>query len=262
MIDGPEAPTRAETCERRRGGEADRRGQANLIAVAVALVLLTSVLGASVAIAESVLVDATEARDPVDRHAAATLAARLAADAPAGAPRGVVRDRETLSGERVDRLVPALEGAAVTVELDGRTLFQRGDASGGVAVRRGVVVGTPVSRTAAVNLTTAEVETLDDRTTAVTLGLHPGPNTTIHTVRVNGRVVLHNDSGLAGEATVPTSARRTTELRFETSVTPSGEANTTDTSGTRSAAEPRGRVDVSYTTVSGAPATLVVTVDG
>jgi hypothetical protein len=224
-----------------RGG----RGQANLVAVAVALVLLTSVLGASLAVAESVLVGAVAERDPVDRHAASTLASRVVDDAPASYPRGVVPNR-TLTGTRVESLAPVVENASVTVELGGRTLFERGDPSGGTTVRRGVLVATPRSRTATVDLATNDTLTLAHRTDRVTLVVDPGPDTVVHTVRVDDRIVLHNGTGLAGEATVNSSRYRETELTFET---------------TTSDARANGSVEVSYTSLTLQPATLTVTVD-
>jgi hypothetical protein len=234
----------------------------------VALVLVASVLGASIALAESMLVDATEGRDAADRRAAATLAARLVDDRPEHYPPGIVRNRSTLSASRVETLVPATEDAAVSVELGGRTLLERGDPSDGATVRRSVLVGRPSDRTAAINLTEDEELALEHRTNAVTLDLSPGPNTTVRTVRVNGRIVLHNDTGLSGEATVPTSVRRTTVLTFESTVATGIEPVSLSGSGNAAAsttaveANPTGRVDVSYVTVGSDPATLVVTVDG
>jgi hypothetical protein len=150
------------------------RGQANLVAVAVALVLLTSVLGASLAVAESVLVGAVAERDPTDRHAASTLASRFVDDTPASYPRGAVPNR-TVTETRVESLTPVVENASVTVELGGRTLFERGDPSGGATVSRGVLVATPRSRTAAVDLATDDTLTLSHRTDRVTLVVDPGP---------------------------------------------------------------------------------------
>lgn len=247
-------------------GERDEgsRGQANLVAVAVAVVLLTSVLGASVAIAESVLVGATEARDPADAHAAATLADRLVTDTPARYPPGVVPNRSVLTAERVDRLAPVIERRAVRVELGGRTLFERGDLTGGTTVRRAVLVGTPEGGRVAADLTGDDAVTLPDRTAAATINLRPGPNTTVETVRVNGRVVLHDPAGLSGEATVPTSVRRTTELAFETRRAGTAATNATDVTTPTGpvTAGVGGRVVVTYVTLETEPATLVVTVGG
>lgn len=221
------------------------RGQANLVAVAVALVLLTSVLGASLAVAESVLVGAVAERDSADRHAASTLAARFVDDAPASYPRNVVPNR-SLTAASVASLTPVVENASVRVELGDRTLFDRGDPSGGATVHRGVLVATPRSRAATVDLATNDTLGLSHRTDRVTLVVDSGPNTTVHTVRVDDRIVLHNETGLSGEATVTTSRRRQTELTFET--------ETTDPTA-------NGSVEVSYTSLAVRPATLTVTVD-
>jgi hypothetical protein len=228
----------------------------------VAVVLLTSVLGASVAIAESVLVGATEARDPAADRAAATLAARLVTDSPARYQPGVVPNRSVLTAERIERLAPTVEGRAVRVELGGRTLFERGDPVGGATARRAVLVGTPAAGRVAADLAAGDTVTLPDRTAAATVDLRPGPNTTVETVRVNGRVVLHDEAGLSGEATVPTSVRRTTELVFETRAAGTTATGTTDatTATGPGAAGARGRVVVTYVTLETAPATLVVSV--
>ncbi|AUV80852.1 hypothetical protein C2R22_03565 [Salinigranum rubrum] len=224
------------------GGEG--RGQANLVAVAVALVLLTSVLGASLAVAESVLVGATTERDPADRHAASTLAARFVDDAPASYPQNVVPNRSLTAGSVVS-LAPVVENATVRVELGERTLFERGDPSGGATVHRGVLVATPQSRTATVDLATNDTLTLSHRTDRVELVVDPEANTTVRTVRVNDRIVLHNETGVSGEASVATSRFRETELTFEAE-------NQTTANGT---------VEVSYTSLAVEPTTLVVTVD-
>lgn len=237
--------------------EDTRRGQANLVAIAVALVLLTSVLGASLAVAESVLVGATAERDATDRYAAATLADRLVTDVPTSYPPDVIPDRN-LTATTVTSLAPAVGNASVSVELGGRTLFERGDPSNGATVFRAVLVGTPRDRRARVDLATTDEFVLPHRTSSVGLVVDPGPNTTVHTVRVNGRVVLYNETGVSGETTVPTSWSRTTELSFGMRSTNASADNESDPSvrvGTN------GSVDVSYTTVAVEPARLVVRVD-
>lgn len=241
-----------------RTADTDRRGQANLVAVAVALVLLSGVLGASVAVAESVLVGATTERDAADRHAAATLAERFVSQSPEPYPEGTVPSRTTLTASDVERLAPVTNGSAVVVELDDRTLFERGDARDGVTVYRGVLVGTPETRRLTVNLSETDTVALPHRVRNVTLAFPPGSNTTVRTVRVNGRVVLHNETGLVGSTVVNTSVRRTTALTFETvartnETTPGQPETPQSTVG--------GRVVVSYSTVEREPATLAVTVD-
>lgn len=259
---------RTRDCDRPQTGverDSDRRAQANLLAVAVALVLLTSVLGASIAIAESALVSATTQRDAADRHAAATLSERLISQSPPAYPAGVIPNREALAAAEVETLAPVVSDAAVTIELDGRTLFERGDASGGATVYRGVLVGVSETRQLRANLSETDTVTLPHRTRRITLGVRPGPNTTVHTVRVDGRIVLHNETGLSGSATVNTSARRTTDLAFETAVATNGTNVTTPAQpGRRLQPQPTvgGSVVVTYTFVDSEPATLAVTVDG
>lgn len=236
---------------------ATHRGQANLLAVAVALVLLTSVLGASLAVAESVLVGATAERDAADRHAASTLAARFVTDAPASYPPNVVPNR-SVTVASVESLAPVVEDASWRIELGGRTLHEQGDPSGGATVYRSIMVATPQNRTTTVDLATNDTVTLPYRTDSLVLAIDPGPNTTVHTVRVNDRIVLHNETGLSGDVAVLTSRSRATELTFET-----GNSNTT--TGNASVPSPQtaptGRVGVSYTTIDAEPSTLVVTVD-
>lgn len=233
------------------------RGQANLLAVAVALVLLTSVLGASLAVAESVLVGATAERDAADRHAASTLAARFVTDAPASYPPNVIPN-QSVTADSVESLAPVVKDASWRIELGGRTLHERGDPSGGATVYRGVMVAIPQNHTETVDLATNDTLTLPHRTDSLALTIDPGPNTTVHTVRVNDRIVLHNETGLSGGVAVPTSRTRVTELTFET-------ADSNTTTGNESAPSPQpgtsGRVDVSYTTIDAEPSTLVVIVD-
>lgn len=242
-----------------------RRGQANLLAVAVALVLLTSVLGATLAVAESALVGATAERDATDRHAASTLAARFVTDAPPSYPPNVIPNR-SVTVESVESLAPVVENASWRIELGGRTLHERGNPSGGATVYRGVMVATPLNRSDAVDLARNDTLTLPHRTGGLALSIDSGPNTTVHTVRVNDRIVLHNETGLSGDVTVPTSRSRETELTFETAVGREAANNATaGANGSGSAPSPQsgptGRVGVSYTTIDTEPSTLVVTVD-
>jgi hypothetical protein len=220
-------------------------------------VLLTSVLGASLAVAESVLVGATTERDATDRYAAATLADRLVTDVPASYPPNVIRARN-LTAASVASLAPIGANGSVSVKLAGRTLFERGDPSNGAIVYRAVLVGTPRERRASIDLATADELALPHRTASVDIVVDPGPNTTVHTVRVNGRVVLYNETGVSGEATVTTARSRVTELSFgmrHANVSVGNESAPSVQTGTN------GSVDVSYTTVAVEPARLVVRVD-
>jgi hypothetical protein len=82
-------------------------------------------------------------------------------------------------------------------------------------VRRIVLVADRTERTRTIDLGVADEVTLPRRTTRVRLAIDPGPRTTVTTVRANGRVVLHRDEGLTGEAIVRLSRYETTSLSFE-----------------------------------------------
>ncbi|WP_101295613.1 DUF7263 family protein [Halegenticoccus soli] len=201
------------------------RAQANLPALAVALVLVTTVTGVSVTLAEGALLSAD--RNPQERRAANAVADRLvAADAPITERPNVLNrtDADALTADRVDRLAPAVRNAAVRIRLGGVTLVERGDPVGGITVRRAVLVADRSAAERTVDLAESDSVTLPRRTEAVELDLRPGPDTTVRTVRANDRVVLHRPdaSGLRGSATVRTSRYETTTLAFETNRTATG----------------------------------------
>lgn len=221
------------------------RAQTNLVVLAVALVLVTTVAGVSLAVADGALAGAD--RDPLDRRAAVSVADRLvAADAPVTTRGNVLNRSSTLSltaGE-VDRLAPSARGRPLRVRLDDRTLVERGDPTAGVTIRRVVLVSNRTTERRTVALADAESVTLPRRTPRVMLRIAPNATTTVTTVRANGRVVLHNGSGLAGEYTVTTSRFETTRFTFA-----AGE-------------DPGGRVTVGYYPVRTTKAVLEVTVGG
>ena len=80
----------------------------------------------------------------------------------------------------------------------------------------------------------------------VTVYLRTGPNTTVRTVRADGRVALHAPAGVEGTATVAVSPRAPTTVRF----VPNGSAETAT-----------GRFELRYTRLRTRPTTLAVTVD-
>lgn len=193
------------------------RGQANLIAVGIALLAVTTAAGLGLALADAALAGAD--RQPLDRAAAEGAADRLvAADAPTTRranvlDRGVIR---SLNVSRLETMAPAVEDRDVHVRLDGRQLFERGTPEGGVTIRRIVLVAEKAEATRTIDLREGESVTLPRRTKQVQLAIDPGANTTVTTVRVDGRVVLHNPAGLDGTVTVPGSRYETTTLSFET----------------------------------------------
>lgn len=191
------------------------RGQAALAAVCVALVLVTVVVGAVVTVADDALAGAEG--HPLERRAARTLAARLvAADANTTFERNVV-NRTALAGlsnASVDRLAPTVAGRAVRIRVDDRVVFERGTPGDGPTVRRLVRVGTRERRRRRAPLTADRVS-LEERTDRIDLHVDPGDHTAVRTVRLNDRIVLHNDSGVVGNATLRPSRHADATLTFE-----------------------------------------------
>lgn len=220
------------------------RAQANLPALAVAIVLVTAATVTAVGVAD----DAIRARDgqPIERHVAAAVADRLVAgDAPTTLRRGVLANEtvQSLNASTLTRLAPVLAGRDVRVRLDGETVVERGSPRGGQTVSRVVRVGTSENVTRTLNLSRTSRLTLSARTSRVTLAVQPGPNTSVRTVRVNGRVVRHDPDGVDGLETVTVSRRTPATL----SVSVTGNAT--------------GYVDVRYAAVGTEDAVLEVTVD-
>ena len=206
-------PTAGEVSGRRWTGD---RGQANLVAVAVSLVILTAVAGVSVVIADDALAGAD--RDPEERRLAVALSERLvAADGPL-TDRGNVLNAtrlRRLDGDRLRATFPAARGATVRVSLDGEPVAATGDVTGGTTVRRVVLVQRRSTVTIEPPLRTDTVS-LPRRTPRLRLRIDP-ENATVRTVRANGRVVLHDPApdGLRGTYTVRTSRFETTRLAFD-----------------------------------------------
>lgn len=190
------------------------RGQANLVAVGVALVILTAVTGVSVVIADDAL--AGTQREPDERRLAVGLSERLVApDGPLTARGNTLNATRLrrLDGDRLTELFPAVKTSAVRVTLDGDTLARTGDAAGGTTVRRVVLVQERSTVTVKPPLRTGAVS-LPRRTPWVRLRIAPA-EATVRTVRANGRVVLHDPGGLSGRYRMHTSRFETTRLVFE-----------------------------------------------
>jgi hypothetical protein len=218
------------------------RAQANLPALAVALVLLTSTVGLGVALADAAFAGAD--RDPADRRMADALSDRLVAAESTTTRRANVLTERTLSlsPTALDREFPVARGHAVRLEVGDTTVLERGDPTGGATVRRVVLVAHPQSMTIVPSLD-RNATTIPRRTGRVTLTITP-VDATVETVRANGRVVLHDPSGLNGTYTVPVSRFETVRLGFETD----------------RSLEP-GSVELTYYPTRTTKATLAVTVD-
>lgn len=190
------------------------RGQSNLLAVAVALLVVTTTAGLAFAFADDAFAGAT--RD-TDGARAAGVAERLVADRSPLTARQNVLDRGALDGLDADTLAgafPALDGTDYRIRLGDRTLAARGDPGSGATVERVVLVQRRAERTVTPPLETNRV-TLPRRTPTVGLTLDPPNGTTLTTVRANGRVVLHDPGGLAGTYDVAVGRYATTTLVFD-----------------------------------------------
>lgn len=188
------------------------RAQANLPAVAVALVVLTATTATALVLADGAFAGAT--RDAEERRVAVALAERLvAADAPTTRRANVLNASAiaVLDADRLERWFPVARGGDVHVRLGNRTVVA-GD--GGTTVRRVVLVSRTQSVTRRPPLADGRT-TLPRRTDHVRLAIDPPPATTVESVRINGRVVLHDPDGLAGTYTVATTRYETATLAVD-----------------------------------------------
>lgn len=221
------------------------RGQANLPALAVALLALTATVVLALAVGDHAFAQAD--RDPGQRRVGTALAERVvSADSPLTDRRNVL-DAAALSSLDPTRLraaFPVVGDHAVRIRVGNRSVVERGDASGGTSIRRIVLVRRRQTVEREPQLDDNET-TLPRRTRRVGMDIDTPAPTTVRTVRANGRVVLHDPSGLDGEFEVRVSRFDTVTLTFETD----------------SPLEP-GTVELTYYPARTTKATMVVTVDG
>ncbi|AXG09378.1 DUF7263 family protein [Haloplanus rubicundus] len=221
------------------------RAQTNLVALVLALVLVTGATVVGVGVADGALAGAD--RDPLDRHAATSVADRLVApDSPTSVWANALDAAavEALNASRVEALAPPAEGAALRITLDGEAVAERGNPVGGVTVRRSVtVVSRSESVRRVVNLSRGSTVRVPRGIGRATVAVDSGENTTVRTVRADGRVVLYDGAGLDANATVHLSRYEPTTVR------------------TGAGANATGRVVVTYRRPSVETHTLAVTVD-
>lgn len=224
-----------------------RRAQANLPALVVALLVVSTAIGMSLALADGAFAGAT--RSPGDRRAAVALSERLvSADSPVTVRKNVLNRTivARLNASSLRRGFPVVAGHDFSVRLGNRTLVSVGDSTGGVTMRRIVLVAQrqPVELTPRFTGPNATV-TLPRRSRRADLTIHPPAGTTVRTVRANGRVVRYDPAGLDGTYRVRLARLETTTLALNAS-----------------ASLPAGSVTVTYYPERTTKATLVVTVDG
>lgn len=184
------------------------RGQANLPALALALLVVTTVAGLSVTIADSAFSAAQ--RDAGERATAEAVADRLvAADSPLTERRNVLNESR-LDEPTVAAIVP--DAADVRISVAGETVYERGNPSGGPTVRRLTVVAERQPVTIEPPLAFGTV-TLPRRSPRATVTVDS--TAAVETVRANDRVVLYNPEGVNGTYDIPLSRYETTTLRFD-----------------------------------------------
>lgn len=183
------------------------RGQANLPALAVALLVITTVAVLSVTIADGAFASAE--RDAVDHATADAVADRLvAADSPVTDRRNTLNESR-LDEEAIESVVPP--DVDVLVSVDGESRYQRGELTG-TTVRRIALLAERQVVTIDPPLTFGET-TLPRRSPRATIGIDPSAD--VETVRANDRVVLYDPDGLVGEHEVDLSRYETTTLQFD-----------------------------------------------
>jgi len=192
------------------------RAQTSLPAVGIAFLLLTGMLVVGVLAGEAALRGAD--RDALDRRAAVGLSETLVrADAPVTERQNVMNESrlENLTVTDLRNRYGLAPDASVRIALDGRTLVSDGSPAGGITVERTVLVERGERRTLDSSLEGTRTVVVPRRTAALNLTLRPPVDTTLRTVRVNGRVRLHNTSGLNGTYEVPVTTVETARLQFE-----------------------------------------------
>ncbi|GGL63430.1 DUF7263 family protein [Halocalculus aciditolerans] len=175
------------------------RAQANLVALAVALLVLSATVTAGVAIADGAYANAE--RDPVDRGRAVALAdALVAADSPL-ALRDHVLSAARVANASVSSLhaaVPASRDWGVRLVLDGDPLLTAGTPAGGVTARRTVLLGARQPATVEPRLGDGRRVTLPRRTRNLTVTVDAPAGRTMTALRVDNRTVLRDPAGLDG----------------------------------------------------------------
>jgi hypothetical protein len=192
------------------------RAQTELPAVGIALVLLTSVLVLGIGAADSALSSAE--RPALEQQAAVGLSEQLTAPGANVTRRANTLDPETLANLSVANLESrygANPDHEIRVRLDGETLVQSGEPTGGTTIERLVIVEHRTTNTLAPALDDNRTVTLPQRVTSPTVEIDPPPNTTVQRVRADDRLLLQNSSGLDGIYQLSLSPFETEQLRFE-----------------------------------------------
>lgn len=190
------------------------RAQTSLPALGIALVLLVTTSVFAVTVATEQL--ETSRSGTLEREGAMAVA-----DALTGADSGVtfranVVDRaalRSLSAAALEARYGLDPRAGVRIRLGTETVLHLGAVDTGTTVERIVLIENRSRRTIVPTFRRSRQVTLPRRTPNVTLRIRPD-NATVETVRVNGRIVLDNPTGLRGRFEVPISRFETATIGF------------------------------------------------
>lgn len=191
------------------------RAQTELLALGIALFVLTSTLVVGVVLAESALTSAE--RPAIEEQTARSLSERLVEPtSPQTARRNVLRDEQLqqLDEQTLRETFDIPEDADVAITLDNETLVGTVPVRG-TTVERIVLVERRTQETIQPEFDNSRSVTLPRRTSNVRLTIDAPSGTTIERVYANNRVILDNGTGLQGTFDVPLSSYATTTLRFD-----------------------------------------------
>lgn len=192
------------------------RGQVELPALGLALVLLTMTTVLGVAVVQSVFVDAE--RPAMERQATVSLSEEfVSADAPLTNRANVLNATrlETVKKADLREMDAHPDDGAVLLEVAGEEIAATGSVTGGTTLERLVLLESVDERVLEPRFTQGRSITLPRRTDSATVSITTGAGTTIRGVSVNDRTVLRNESGLHGTYDLELSALETTRFEFD-----------------------------------------------
>lgn len=196
------------------------RAQANLLALAAALVVVSAALGVALLYAGGSLSTATG--EPGERVLATGLADRmLASDGPLSRADGTLNASKVrnFTGRDLALILPQENDAAIRVRLGGEVLARRGTIRDGTSVTRLVRVVEHRTVIRRPDLSTNESSDADYVLRAahhVEISIN-GSAGILETVWLDGRLVLHDSEGLDGTFTVRLPAPGQSRLQFSVS---------------------------------------------
>lgn len=192
------------------------RAQTTLPVLGVALVLISAVSLIAVQASSSAV---ERASDPaLERATAIALSERLVTNGTGLTVRANVLNRSRF--DRVDERflrenLSVRNDTAVRLRVGNRTLVESGAVAGGTTFERIVLTHTTQRRERHPTVDAGEAVTIPRRVSSVDVTLASGPNASVRTVLAGDRVVLRNESGLAGQYRVRLSRYVTTPMTFD-----------------------------------------------